>query len=132
MASNIYVPFNFAPAAISVKTTSYTIPAGKYSRVVANLEGSATLTINGVTALRGTENTVLASDNLRTFTSAGSSNYLLVGTASSSAGVAAIGGAFNESTSQTTTIADFFCPTGTVISGTGVWRAIVTEYNNIT
>lgn len=43
MASRLIVPFDNDPASVSVKTGSYTVPAGKYDKVYA-LSG---LTING-------------------------------------------------------------------------------------
>lgn len=131
MSAPFIVPFNFQPVSVSVKTASYTIPAGKYARVLVNLEGSATFTIGGVTAIRGTENTVLASDNLRTVTPASQqSNALYTSTGETSA--SAVGGAFNESVRQTAITAELWLPTGTVINGTGTWRAVVMEYNEIT
>lgn len=127
MSAPYIVPFNFQPVAISVKTTSYTIPAGKYARVVVNLEGSATFTIGGVTALRGTQNSVLGSSPI-THSTNGSAVRMAVGDPATFTN----GLAYASATDQKTLIADFFCPTGTVISGTVTWRAIVTEYNNIT
>jgi len=49
MSSSVYIPStsgggNTSPASISVKTASYTIPAGKYARVIPN---RADFTING-------------------------------------------------------------------------------------
>jgi len=45
MAAPIVVPFNNNPASISIKTASYTIPAGKYAIVSPK---SAFFTLNGV------------------------------------------------------------------------------------
>lgn len=145
MSSPIYIPsssgFNNNPSSTSVKVASYTIPAGKYARVVANLEGSATLTINGTTALRGTQNSVLGSSGMITQTqninaSVTGGNTLFSGQVLISGGGAPTGGtnnsgnaAFTSATDQKTVVQDFWCPTGTVINGTGTWRAIVTEYN---
>jgi len=146
MSSPIYIPsssgFNNNPSSTTVRTASYTIPAGKYARVVANLEGSATLTINGTTALRGTQNSILSSSSLQFqtqgnftysaagFSTSGNANKLITTTA----GDASVSGnaptsAFSTTTDQKTVVQDFWCPTGTVINGTGTWRAIVTEYN---
>lgn len=144
MSSPLVIPFDHNPIAISVKTASYTIPVGRYARVIANLEGSATITINGATALRGTQNNVLGSSAIggaqRAYTFYSGfgfstvSRYLLVTSAATDQNTVAsadISNAFTTATDQKTVIADFFCPTGTVISGTGVWRAVVTEYNKI-
>lgn len=106
------------PASVSVKTAGYTIPANRYARAVVNLEGTATFTINAVTALRGTQNSVLGSSPVVTDTN------------SRLASSTATGGplAYNSSTDQKTTVHDVFLPAGTVIGGTGTWRAIVEEY----
>lgn len=145
MSSPIYIPssagFNNNPLSTTVRTASYTIPAGRYARVVANLEGSATLTINGTTALRGTQNSILSSSGLITQTqiiNAGfggvSTNFsgqvLMTGAGVNNGGTNNFGSAaFTSGTDQKTVVQEFWCPTGTVINGTGTWRAIVTEYN---
>jgi len=126
MSSRVFVPFDNNPLAVSVKTASYTIPTGRFARVLINLEGSATFTIGGVTAIRGTQNSVLASDNLKTNTSLSNA---LVTTTASDPGTA--GAAFTETNDQKTTIAELWLPSGTVINGTGTWRAVVMEYNAI-
>jgi hypothetical protein len=128
MSAPFIVPFNFQPDSVSVITSSYTIPAGKYARVVVNLEGSATVTINGTTALRGTQNSVLASDNLAVRVSGATEGALIN---DGGTGSVSLGAAYNETTDQKTVISDFWCPTGTVIGGTGTWRAIVTIYSAI-
>lgn len=115
------------PVSVSVQAGIYYIPAEYYARVVVNLEGSATFTINGTTALRGTQNGVLASDNLKLVSESSMTNVLAVnnnpnmfpGTA---------GGAFNETTDQKTVVAEYNLPAGTAINGTGVWRAVVELY----
>lgn len=132
MASNLYIPFNFAPSSVAVKTASYTIPAGKYARLVVNLEGSATFTIGGVTALRGTQNSVLASDNIKLSVVSSSVGALGTHATGSVADLGSAGGAFNETTDQKTIVAEYWLPTGTIINGTGTWRAVVMEYNEIT
>ena len=47
----ISIPFNFQPASVSVKTSSYTIPTGKYAYVVAFVTDGAFFSIDSVTAL---------------------------------------------------------------------------------
>ena len=133
MTAPFVIPFNFQPESVSVETGSYTVPAGKYARVTVNLEGSATFTIGGATALRGTQNTVLASDNLRISdasfpTGAGTLSADTIGAAD----LGAAGGAFSESTRQVTVVQSYFLPTGTLINGTGTWRAVIEIYNSIT
>lgn len=144
MAAPLVVPFNFQPTAASVKTGSYTIPAGSYARVVVNLEGSATFTIDTVTALRGTQNSVLGSSGLITQTqnieasSAGiattfSGQVLIARDGEVNGGTNNSGSnAFTAATDQKTIVAEYWLPTGTVINGTGTWRAAVMLYNEIT
>lgn len=124
MSSPLVLPFNFQPVAVSVRTASYTIPPGRYARVVVNLEGSATFTIGGVTALRGTQNNVLSSSNTQM---SGTAPTQLAINSSAGTGTAA----FGVSASQKVLIADLWLPAGTVISGTGTWRAVVQEFNNL-
>jgi hypothetical protein len=52
MSSPIVVPFNFEPVSISVKTSSYTIPQGKYANC-KNLDAEATIN-NEEVGLMGT------------------------------------------------------------------------------
>lgn len=126
MSAALVVPFNFQPSSVSVKTGSYDIPTGKYAKVVVNLEGSATFTIGGVTALVGTQNSVLGSSSL-TYSNTGVSGRLSTHGAETVAG-----SAFTPATDQKTVIAEYWLPAGTTINGTGTWRAVVMEYNNIT
>jgi hypothetical protein len=127
MSSSVYIPAASSgggsftpPASISVKTASYTIPAGRYARVLVNLEGSATFTINAVLALRGTQNSVInAGATIGVLSTVMNTNYM-----GSNVGTAA----FTNATDQKTVVQDFWCPTGTVISGTLTWRAVVEEY----
>ena len=140
MASNLYIPFNFAPSSVAVKTGSYTIPAGKYARVVVNLIGSATFTIGGVTALSGTQNSVITSDN-NLYRVGGTPGTIATGN-SGQLGTTSFSGApgtstsavtvFANTTDQKSTVAEYWFPTGTIINGTGTWRATVMEYNEIT
>lgn len=132
MSANLLVPFDNRPSSVAVKTASYTIPAGKYARVVVNLEGSATFTIGGVTALRGTQNSVLASDNIKLSVVASSLGALGTHLTGAAADLGAAGGAFNETTDQKSVTETLWLPTGTIINGTGTWRAVVMEYNEIT
>lgn len=116
------------PVSVSVRTSSYTIPAGRYARVIANVEGSSSFTINGGLALRGTSNTVLSSDNLRLATDGNFISNKLATSDTAPGGWSSIGTAFNESTNQTVSSQDYILPSGTVISGSGTWRAVVEEY----
>lgn len=124
MATYSHIP---NPASISVKTAGYTIPANRYARVIANVIGSATFTINGSTALSGTQNSVLGSDNLRICTYSGTTNFLATPPAAPSA-FGAVGSAFTEATQQHNLVQEYFLPAGTIINGTGTWRAVVEEY----
>lgn len=53
MASIVYNPSNQQPDSVSVKTGSYTIPAGYYAQVTASVQGTDTFSIGGVVALEG-------------------------------------------------------------------------------
>jgi hypothetical protein len=151
MTSRVIIPFNNCPAAVSVKTASYTIPAGKYALLTVNLIGTATFTIGGVTALQGAQNNTITN-----------SNGLFRGTGTPSLGFGdayTIGGlvmnaapstnsyaqntaynpptpnqpvqVFANETDQKVIISEVWVTTGTVISGTGTFRIIVQEYNVI-
>ena len=126
MATITHIP---NPASVNVRTAGYTIPADRYARAVANVIGSATFTINGVTALAGTQNSVLASDNLRLSSVDGSTPGGLYSGVSANS-IQGVGGAFSEATQQQNLVQDYFLPPGTIINGTGTWRAVVEEYFN--
>lgn len=138
MASRVLVPFDFNPVSVSVKTGSYTIPAGKYARAIVNVIGSGTFTINGTTALSGSQNNVITNvNNLyrdnRAATVSGISvvqGGLISGSGQTGAGSGVLLVYGNE-TDQKPLVHDYFLPTGTVINGTGTWRATVEEYNII-
>jgi hypothetical protein len=51
MSAPIVVPFNYQPVSTTVQVASYTIPAGKYARVLAECDSGGTITIGGVTAV---------------------------------------------------------------------------------
>lgn len=108
------------PATVSVRTAGYTIPADRYARAVVNVIGTGTFTIGGVTALAGTQNNVLGSSSW------GWSNGN-VGTASTNSGVPS-GSVYGFVADQKNLVHDYFLPAGTVINGTGTWRAVVEEY----
>lgn len=140
MPAPFIVPFNFCPDSVSVKTSSYTIPAGKFARLVVNLIGTSTFTIGGVTALQGTSTTVInSSANL--YRASGTPTTLsasvppgtgLVNNASpSNAGVTTVAAVFGNSTEEKVITIDIWVPTGTVISGTGTFRITVQEYSMI-
>lgn len=131
MSAPLVVPFNFKPISVSVKTASYTIPANKYARVLVNLIGSATFSINGTTALQGSQWTVLASDNLATRTDTSLTPATVTLSTTTNVDYGSSGTAFNESTAYQNVIAELWLPAGTEISGTGTWRAVVMEYNEI-
>lgn len=46
------LPFNYQPTSVSVKTSSYTIPAGSYARVQVQVINGGTFTIDGTTCLQ--------------------------------------------------------------------------------
>lgn len=133
MASRLIIPFDNNPASISVKTASYTVPSGKYAKVHYNLEGSASISIDGVTAVRGTQASQLGSSQMVGYNgggTGGADNFVL--SASQPLSTAASAGlAFTSVTGQVTVVGDIFAPSGTVITGAGTWRAVVMEYNSI-
>lgn len=117
MATISHIP---NPISVSVKTAGYTIPANRYARAVVNVIGSGTFTIAGSTALASTQATVASTGPSIPI---GNNNALMTsGTAS--------GGTHNWTgvTKQDAISEDFFLPAGTVINGTGTWRATVEEY----
>ena len=139
MATISHIP---NPISISVKTAGYTIPANRYARVSVNVHAGGTFNIGGVTSLSSLTATwtVLASDNLTAHTLSATSNNgftnstigrLLTGGSNADFPAANfVGNAFNESTAQfnTSVTEQYFMPAGTVINGTGTWRATVEEY----
>lgn len=129
--------FNHKPASTTVRTASYTIPAGRYARVVANVIGSGAFTIGGVVALQGTQNSVISSDNLTVVAQQGTvagggqiniGGLLGTNTSNSLNSVNGGGTAFNEATQQHNLVESYWVPEGTVINGSGTWRAVVEEY----
>lgn len=54
--STMIVPFNFQPSSVSVKTASYTIPAGKYAKVQCYFTGSGSTTAATYTQQSATVN----------------------------------------------------------------------------
>ena len=176
MSSPIYIPssgFNNNPVSTTVRTASYTIPAGRYARIVAECDSGGIVTINGSNAMTSSAfinvaNTGSVGFSTSTFYTV-PSNYRLDTAAITSASSTSapfiplggtnisIGGAnFNQGSvgasfgpgqilqiynntgyvvgvatpsNATNRQGEFWLPTGTVLSGTGNWRAVVTEYN---
>lgn len=180
---SINVPFNFQPTSVSVKTSSYTIPAGSYAYVEAQAEDGGTFTIDGSTALNAKAQTSVNSESdsfalsgsgsltvnvatnklaiLRLYLSAitgnptltisgnlittslttaynnvyylGSGDSFVISTGSSEQAFGYY--TFHEydpNITETTNTASFWLPTGSVINGSGQWRATVSLYNEIT
>jgi hypothetical protein len=63
MSAPFIIPFNFQPVTTSVKTSSYTVPAGKYAKVVPS---RADFTINGSSLSSSESATVVASGSSAT------------------------------------------------------------------
>lgn len=176
MASRLIVPFDNNPVAVSVKTSSYTIPVGRFARVYVECDSGGIFTINAVNAVVtspfinvdvvGTNadavytvptgySFIAASAGGATGNSAvffnGNSVAAYTEPASASANIcgAQVGpggsitaGRFSGSddpqvagvaipSNATNRQAEFFLPTGTVINGSGNWKAVVQEYNVI-
>ncbi len=118
------------------------IPVGKYAYVTANAVGSGTFEVGGATALSGssTTQTTNTSSNLRYGTATGGVNsderHLLSAVGSTNSGSAAspYGNAFGygSETFNEVATASYWLPAGTVISGSGTWRATVSLYNELT
>lgn len=128
MSSPLTIPFNHQPISTSVKTSSYTIPAGNYARASVFILGTGTFTIDGLVACGGVQNTVLASDNLKLGTTSLPGALI---TAASDSGYST-GGAFTEATDLKPIVAEYWLPTGTVVSGSGTWAVTIELYNMIT
>lgn len=167
MSAPFVIPFNNCPISVSVKTASYTIPAGKYAEVYVEVDSGGIFTINAVNAV------VTAAFVNVDVSGSGSASYTVPtgfmasinGFSSNAYGVNINGnGASSESASKhsnsinlgpagtavatvslnpcsiqglatpsnsTNRQATFWVPTGTVISGSGNWKAVVQEYNVI-
>jgi len=128
MAAPLYIPSSGGsagqnPESVSVITTSYTVPAGKYAKLVVNLEGSATFTVNGTTAIRGTQNSVLGSSPIQTESRGTPSVNHMLTTGTNNVGSS--GAAFVSATDQKTVTTEINLPAGAVANGTGTWRALV-------
>lgn len=169
MTAPLVVPFNFNPTSVSVRTSSYTIPAGRYAKVFADCDSGGIFTINGVNALvtfaflnvdqtasSGVTYTVPSGyvASVSAIQSAGSVNLSVNANLNETLAVSRYSTIFSIGPSGTMSLsnigggsycvqgsavpsgptnraAEFFLPTGTVISGTGNWRAVVMEFNNI-
>jgi hypothetical protein len=181
MAAPIVLPFNFSPSASpSVKTTSYTVPTGKYAQVKCYFEGietqtantttvlnSRTITLNGVTVLvpyaqgcfgnSGSIGTFTITLNrpgfillnagsninnggsfaigpLSILTTSGGVTYSLSGVSTTFTFTVGLAGDIRYLASiryETPQESTFWAKAGDVITGTGNWRALVTEYNAI-
>jgi len=67
----ISIPFNFQPVSVSVKTSSYTIPTGKYAYVVAFVADGGYFFIDSATALMseaGIASSIIAVSQQSTYT----------------------------------------------------------------
>ena len=132
MSVPLFVPFNHLPSSVNVQTGSYSIPAGYYARAVVNITGSGNFSVNGSNVLIGSQNTVLASDNLRTsnYSTGPTNDYigsLTVTTTSDASWKNPIGSAFNESTDEKVITQDYWLPSGTTINGSN-YRALIELY----
>lgn len=171
MPAPFVIPFNNCPISISVKTASYTIPAGKYARIITEVDSGGLFTIDAVTAMSSAAFVNIDSGNATnavlnytvptgfraevtcattvagdTYTVNGNSATSMGANAQSTplqvgpAGTVSLGaGVVNNKgihgtaypSNATNRQATFWVPTGTVISGSGNWKAVVQEYNVI-
>ena len=115
------------PTSVLTITSSYAIPVGRYARVVYSLLGTATFIVNGSTiASTGTSGTFNSSP-LRYQTN-GTSNNLATVTNPNGSGSANQGAAYGFGSVQDVGASYINVPTGTVLSGTGTWKAFVELY----
>lgn len=181
MSAPFVIPFNFSPpVSPSVKTTSYTVPTGRYAQVKVYFEGTETqtantttvlnnrtITLNGVTVLVPSSQAFTGSfTGLSTFTftfprvglltvtavaSANAASTITIGSYSYSLATATtqytfygssssiviqvantVTGSYNVTSKFDVPLdSTFWAKAGDVITGTGNWRALVTEYNQI-
>lgn len=153
----INIPFNFQPESVSVQTGSYTIPTGKYAYVAAHVENGGTFTIGGATALSSEASvagSIIAVNQSTPLTVA--AGYIFEGQASGNPGVGSIywvsnlpiraasgqtisfsgsgsvsGYQIRPAQTETNVAQGFWLPAGTIINGTGSWRATVSIFNEI-
>jgi hypothetical protein len=174
MSAPFIIPFNFQPVSVSVKTGSYTIPAGNYARVLVECDSGGTFTIDTVTAVTtaafvnidlaagsadlnhtvptgfrsivsvattGADTITVNGNLLLSSTTPGfynsqlpnieigpGGNVLITNSIGGSKSIVGVSIPSNATHRQ----AEFWLPSGTVINGTGTWRAVVMEYNEIT
>ena len=119
--------FNGNPSSVSVKTGSYTIPANKYAYITANCENGATFSIDGTVALSSNSWSALAKSTGNLYSTAGVATYTggstteglitnLGGVTTSGAGSIDGDPVFTNATAMTAVVANFWVPTGTVLT----------------
>lgn len=155
------------PSSVSVKTSSYSIPASKWAEVYVEADSGGTFTINGVTSITtdafvnvdytvsGTTNISYTApadylvdvdvataaaitinpngNNVTTAIAASEMRPYKLGpggtmTSSSTSGNKSVTG-YGIPSNATNRSATFRLPGGTVINGSGSWRATVVEFN---
>jgi len=130
----INIPFNFQPLSVSVKTGSYTIPSGKYAYVSANVEGTGTFTLGGDIALRGTT-TAQVTNTASTLRGNGdmfpslSGALILASEGPNGDDVESL--TYSSVTFSESVTSAYWLPAGSVINGSGTWRATVSLFNEI-
>jgi len=169
MAAPFIVPFNFQPDSTTIKTTSYTVPSGKYANITVYYEGTETQTATGANLTLNNRTITLNSSVIfippsygftifdlstvagYTVTFPRTCRFSARGMGFSFQGVAVassivdVGGVSNNVTTDPSTQGslsgiifgdmgesrNFWAKSGDIISGSGNWRAMVTEYNMI-
>lgn len=171
MSAPFIVPFNHCPVSVSVITSSYTVPSGKYAKVVAECDSGGIVTLNGSNAITTAAfvNVDVTSSSTATYTvpsnyrasvcgaTAAADTFVINGNVGGSIGANAYtqaydvgpGGTFATNftflsgsgtravqgvaipSNATNRQAEFFLPAGTVLSGSGNWRAVLMLYNVI-
>lgn len=130
------ISFAAGPVSVQVVTGSYTVPARKWARVTAHVIQGGAFTINGSTALSSVNSlrswSVLASDNYQHWNHSTLGRAEMSITSTTNATSLGVGTGFNENTAYSEAItsetATFKIPSGSVINGSGTWRATVELY----
>lgn len=109
-------PFNYEPDQLVVASGSYTIPVGKYARVIHYHDinavgGNQTLTVNGV------QSSIINYPEVR------------AGTSSNDKFVPPTNYVTNRRGQDYGKTAEYFLKAGDIVGGSGSWRAIIMLYN---
>jgi hypothetical protein len=130
MANSHFIPHDGNPTTATVKTGSYTVPAGSWAKVKAHCHGTATFTIDAIAALKTTQTT----QTTKTASLLLMDNFTSGQLATSAGGTPGVTPAetFATVTFYPSVSEQFNVPTGTVLNVTGDARYTVELYPIIT